>query len=212
MPNFDFYLLAVGLAALVLGVLIVWRLRGMIRALVAYFTPRQHRLNDKIQKRVSTGLEIGLAILLTLLLYWGGQNGLNSLELVESDATFFTPTEIVPPTDPTPAPYVEPITTLDTTPPPSIPLPETTPPTPLPAGRFYLQINAFRNRQKAEAQYRYWSENTHHTLRLGIDNQDATPYKVLIGPFPSMAVARTYRTTHGLTGFPKSDEHLQFLD
>jgi len=214
MQNFDFYLLAVAVTALALGVFIVWQLRGMIRAAVAYFTPRQHRLNGniyQIQKRVSTGLEIGLAILLTLLFFWGGQKGLNSLELVESDTTFSTPTTIIPAPEPIPEPYAAPIT-IDTLPQRSIPLPEAQPPSMPSTEQFYLQVYAFTDRLKAKAQHTYWSENTHHTIWLGIDSGDAVPYKVLIGPFPSMAAARAYRTTHGLSGFPRSGNQLQLLN
>jgi|GEM_PF-6895601 len=216
MPSFDLYFflrLAVGL---ILGFFIVYRIKGILRALVVRSMPVRHRISEKsflIQTRISTLLAFVLAITVALLTEWGLREAAQALGL----PTTVTKTEqhdIATSPDPAPAPAPALVPEPEPAPVDTLPdTPQTKQPTSVATTTeeiYYLQLYAFRRQDFAEAAQAAMSEALDQPVWLAVRPGDTEPYKIMAGPFPSRAAAVRYRKRRQLRGFPRPAEELQF--
>lgn len=222
MPSFDLYFflrLAVGLT---LGFFIVYRTKGILRALVVRSMPVRHRISEKsylLQTRISTVLAFVLALTVGLLTEWGLREAAHALglpttveqpEAQDRSASVEQVPAALPLPEPKPSPEPEPVP-RDTLVAPS--QPKTKQPSPVSAPTaepYYLQLYAFRRQDFAEAAQAALSKALDQPVRLAERPGDTEPYKIMAGPFPSRAAAVRYGKRRQLNGFPRPAEGLQF--
>ncbi len=195
--------------AIILGFLVAYWLKKLIRVILTRIMPVQQRMADDFFNKLtfrSTIVGFILAIASAGGLYWA---------FTQFDAYF------VPPPPPRPA-FSAPKESITPVPPPApIPIVEEEEVSPMaspqspeetPLASYYLQIYAFRQRSSAEEQVRKWAAKTDHFVLLAYAAADLEPYKVLIGPFSDTASAKAFQGRQGLRkGFPRTLDQLDIL-
>lgn len=76
----------------------------------------------------------------------------------------------------------------------------------------YLQIYAFTTFPKAQQQKARWIGQTPFPVKVGYIEYDFTPYKVVIGPFPSRQAAKHFKNQITIPAFIRPIEGLQFFE
>lgn len=76
----------------------------------------------------------------------------------------------------------------------------------------YLQIYAFTSYPKAQQQRARWIGQTPFPVKVGYRANDYTPYKVVIGPFPSRQAANHFKNKITIPAFIRPIEGLQFFE
>jgi len=76
----------------------------------------------------------------------------------------------------------------------------------------YLQIYAFTTYPKAQQQRARWIGQTPFPVKVGYIEYDFTPYKVMIGPFPSRQAANHFKNQITIPAFIRSTNGIQFFE
>lgn len=203
-----------------IGLLVARRLRGLIQKGVTRSIPMKDRMAEDFLNqlsRKSAFVGIGLALVLSGLLYWGmssvwdkGVAPLVSASGVELETPL--PSASPAPVD-LPAPIVkEEQTTAVERELPATVAPQVPRPAPAPARQnsWYIQLGAFNMEANAYSVLQTQSPGAGLRVYLA-ESGDAAKWKILLGPFPSAQAARAYRNQHGIPGFPRSAVGLRLL-
>lgn len=207
-----------------LGLLVARRLRGLIQKGVTRSIPMKDRMAEDFLNRLSnrsTVIGIVLALVLSSLSYWGlswvwpqPNNSSGQYAGARKADPPVQRKEKVAGKEPQPLEELtlNPLKTPDLG--PQRAKKETlsqTQPQPASSGDWYIQIGAFS--VQANAYDLYQSQHQHSQLRVYLaESSDLNgKWKILLGPFPTVQAARTYRDQHGIPGFPRSAVGLRFL-
>ena len=210
------YLLVSILIALTIGFLITWKIRGQLRALIVRVIPTKYRFSEKsfsIQGKyhvlVSFLLGIGLAALFLILInFLGGLLGFPLWNAMSSYYSQTEETEVRPMSNQT-------ISTPDTfyLQPTKIAKQESTgSQNEIAENAFFLQLYAFKKEERAWKQKVRWGKKLRQQVLVGYLDNDASPYKVLIGPFADRASVVAYKRRNRLKGFPKEATEIQLYE
>lgn len=189
--------------------------------------PMRYKISENaanLQARVSTILIFIILFLVGGLTYYGISKARQLVATTSTQQIVDTPKVFAPPA-PTPIPKPQPVELVDTTS-YATPLPDTyaenpastkvpTYPVPMPertpSGRYYLQISAFRSSEKAIQMRDNENDKGVYQCLVGVTESDATPYKVLLGPFISLHKVKQFQHSRRLRGFPKSRQQIDYF-
>ena len=76
----------------------------------------------------------------------------------------------------------------------------------------YLQIYAFTTFPKAQLQRARWIGQTPFPVKVGYIEYDFTPYKVVIGPFPSRHAANQFKNQITIPAFIRPVNGIKFFE
>lgn len=211
--------------SLAVGLLVARRLRGLIQKGVTRSIPMKDRMAEDFLNRLSnrsTIIGIVLALVLSSLSFWG-------LSKVwppsKTTAVHYSSTRKADP----PLQREEKIAEKETQRPEELSLnplktpdldqqqvakeepPSPTQPQRARSGDWFIQIGAFS--VEANAYDLYQSQQQQSQLRVYLaESSDLNgKWKILLGPFPSVQAARTYRDQHAIPGFPRNAVGLRLL-
>lgn len=210
------------LISLLLGIIVARILKKFTRVLITRFMPLNQRMASNFFPRLSristiVGLFITLAVAIPA--YIGIGKTSHWFQVTEKESILATPntmkqsTQEEINTSSTPLPVTQIPTDYES--PEPRPNPKTTNPRSnltskesAPPARvtdiYYLQVNAFHQLNKAIQQKTRRQKQTSIAVHIAFLEKDLPPYKVVIGPFPSMEAARKFRKRKKLNGFPRS--------
>lgn len=81
-----------------------------------------------------------------------------------------------------------------------------------PSVPYFVQLYAFSQLDKAVRARQKWSHQLAMPCWLGLVERDASPYKLLVGPFVSKRIARRFLLERGIKGFPRKGDAVQLFE
>ncbi|MEM8525000.1 MAG: SPOR domain-containing protein [Bacteroidota bacterium] len=203
---------------LMIGSFVAYRMRSTLRAAIGYFFPMSKRILPNFFTRLRKYTAIAsvfLALLIALVLTLG----FNRIFQVEtSDAVTLQSSsadlpldlkDFAPPEAEKEVPFSNSDSVVSSVPaaaPVSTPTVRPTiydAPTTTNEVVYYLQLGAFRDYTNAIALKQQWTARTSYSV-LFATAPDASPHKVILGPFPHLDAARRFRVHHRMTAFPRA--------
>ena len=237
MESIPFFLIIRLLIGLSAGFWLAHKMRGFFRWLVLRLMPIRYRISEQafnMQARISTALAYLLALSVAFFLYAGlGKAGayvglpwISKEESTEIHSSSLEPTLPSAYSEPVYSLPEEPVLRADSLPPsttaPPLPLepgPATSPSRPpgyprvyMNSSRYFVQLYAFRNEERAWAQKQYWDGRLSQRVWVGVAAGEPVPYKVLVGPFSQWQEARQYLRSQRLDGFPREQKDIRLFE
>lgn len=234
MESIPFFLIIRLLIGLSAGFWLAHKMRGFFRWLVLRLMPIRYRISEQafnMQARISAALAYLLALSVAAFIYVGlGKAGaqvglpwISKEESTEVRSSSMEPTLPIAYSTPDYSLPEEPVLSADSLPPPAITSPEPEPAarpgrsTSYPraymnSSRYFVQLYAFRNEERAWAQKQYWEGRLSERVWVGVAAGDAVPYKVLVGPFGQWQEARQYLRSQRLDGFPREQKDIRLFE
>lgn len=224
LPVFVLVRLGIGL---VFALLLVRRFQGLISSIVIRCIPLKRRLAADgylLQNRLSIGVSVLLIGLITFFFNkgittlatqvgWITPIQLSSTNLMIPEVQPIQPQPIIP-NQPSHATFGF-LSKRDTMIPPMpqpIMQPRVVQPYVPATEPHYIQLVATGNYEKALNLQREWAGKTAYRCYVASLGSDATPFKVLLGPFPNAASANYFiRRNRAIKGFPRKGVGLQFI-
>ena len=210
--------------SLAVGLLVARRLRGFIQKGVTRSIPMKDRMAEDFLNRLSnrsTIIGIVLALVLSSLSYWGlskvwpqskttavhysstrKDNPPVQREEKDADEEAQQPEELT--LNPLKTPDLRPQAAKEES-------PSSTQPQRARSGDWFIQIGAFSVEANAYDLYQSQQQQSQLRVYLAESSDLSGKWKILLGPFPSVQAARTYRDQHAIPGFPRNAVGLRLL-
>ena len=228
--------------ALAVGLLVVRQIKDVILALIIRLLPRRYRISENsinLHARVSTITSFVLVFLIGSLSYWGMGKASQWVNVAETQTIVNIPPskkrtpipvikkekikeplpEVILP--PLPETYEETIVEpLEEKPKPrllvkkvntrkvtaSAPIKISVTPS------YYLQINAYKNLEKAQLEQQRLQSQWNVPCKIGVNQIQAyAPYKLLLGGFDAKSDAQVFKRKYGLSGFARAKSFFDYI-
>lgn len=219
MEFINYFLVFRLLVGLILGLWIIRKIRGPLRALIVRAMPVHQRISSNsfnIQTRFSTLISFLLVIVIIFLVDWGIREATSKTfgnpAVEQTEKMEFS----LPPVDFNLPPQQETNEQISSSPSSSLEAPESIPksmskPISL-SDRYYLQVYAFISQERAIIQIPVLEKITGREVWLSEVQGASVPYKVIIGPFHDRAEVIRFRQQKKIEGFPRTGNGLIIYD
>jgi hypothetical protein len=211
------------LVCFIIGGGVAYRSKKMLLAILLRVMPMRYKISENasyLQARISTLLILSIIFSVAGLSYYGINKAKQALTPMLSSHQTVTSIRksVYKPLLPPPSKvsirdtsHLEaiPISYADyETPAPRLERPSVSP---TPSVRYFLQIAAFRSRQKANKKRVMENRKGKVQCLVGVIDADGIPYKILLGPFTSFQKVKTYQRQNNLSGYPKSADQIDYF-